>query len=165
MALDDRETAFVEMYFEHKGNCRAAAVAAGYADSTARNAHRWLDEKTMQDGTVQNSTKNKCRYKPELAEAIEKRREELKRKLSADADEVIETVTAILRRELEDEVPTVVGTGNGYSEVVNVTKKPSIKDVMSAASLLARIFGMEKTNLNVEGGLPVVISGSDSLAD
>ena len=83
----------------------------------------------------------------------------------ADAKEVIETVTAILRRELEDEVPTVVGTGNGYSEVINVTKKPSIKDVMSAASLLARIFGMEKTNLNVEGGLPVVISGSDSLAD
>lgn len=159
MALNDREKAFVDKYFECKGNCKAAAIAAGYAESTAENASEWINKKNREKPVKKNV------YKPELVAAIDKKREELESERIADAKEVLETVTSILRQELEEEIPTVVGTGNGCAEVVPVTKKPSVKDVMSAATLLARILGLDRTNVSIDGALPVLFVGEDSLEE
>ena len=160
MALDYREEAFVIEYIKNEGSCYAAAIAAGYAESTARNAYRWLDKEA-----VQSSKKNTYKYKPELAAAIEERREQLKSELVADAQEIMEFHTRVLREQVKEEVPMVVGVGPGCSTIEMIEKPASIKDKQASAVALAKILGLEKANLNVEGAVPVQFTGVNDLED
>ena len=59
MALNYREEAFVDEFFKNDGNCYAAAIAAGYAEKTARYASEWINEKNQEKPTKKNV------YKPE----------------------------------------------------------------------------------------------------
>ena len=54
MALNYREEAFVDEFFKHDGNCYAAAIAAGYAEKTARYASEWINEKNQEKPTKKN---------------------------------------------------------------------------------------------------------------
>lgn len=159
MALNYREEAFVDEYFKHEGNCYAAALAAGYAEKTARDASRWINANT------QKNPAKKAQYKPELVAAIEERREQLKSERVADAQEIMEFHTRILRDQEKEEVPMIVGVGVGCSAVEMIEKPASIKDKQASAVALAKILGLEKANLNVEGAVPVMFTGVDELED
>ena len=84
MALKPKQQAFADYYIEC-GNATEAAKRAGYSEATAR-----------QIGTENLS-------KPSISEYIAARMEEQAKKRVADANEVIEFFTAVMRGEVKDQ--------------------------------------------------------------
>ena len=84
MALTPKQQAFADYYIEC-GNATEAAKKAGYSEDTAR-----------QIGTENLS-------KPSISEYIAERMEQQTRKRVADANEVIEFYTAVMRGEVKDQ--------------------------------------------------------------
>jgi phage terminase small subunit len=74
----------------------------------------------------------------------------------ANASEVMEYLTSVMRGEHTEEVVVVEGNGDGFSSATRVDKDVSAKDRLKAAELLGKRYGIftEKTKLEVD---PVVI--------
>lgn len=128
------------------GNATESAKEAGYSAQTARSCGQRL----LTNADVQN-------YLKELAE------ENASQKI-ADAKEMQEVLTSIIRQEMEEENIVVEGCGDGVSEAIIKTKKSSHKDVLKAIDLLGRMQGCfdNRSTLNVV--LPV-FGGEESLED
>lgn len=84
MALNERQKAFADYYIE-TGNATEAAKRAGYSENTARSIG------------AENLTK------PDISAYIAERLDEIKGKRVADANEVIEFYTAVMRGEVKDQ--------------------------------------------------------------
>ena len=84
MSLTPKQQAFADYYIEC-GNATESAKKAGYSEDTAR-----------QIGTENLS-------KPSISEYIAERMEQQNRKRVADANEVIEFYTAVMRGEVKDQ--------------------------------------------------------------
>ena len=83
----------------------------------------------------------------------------------ADAKEVMEYLTSVLRNEITEEVIVVVNTGDGVSSVRKIDKDISAKDRNKAAELLGKRYSLFTDKLKIEGTIPVVICGDDELED
>ena len=84
MALNERQKAFADYYIQ-TGNATEAAKRAGYSEKTAY--------------AIGNENLNKL----EVSEYIAARMEEQTKKRVADANEVIEFYTAVMRGEVKDQ--------------------------------------------------------------
>lgn len=84
MALNERQKAFADYYIQ-TGNATEAAIKAGYSEKTAY------------------SIGNENLKKPEISAYIGERMEEQGEKRVADANEVIEFYTAVMRGEIKDQ--------------------------------------------------------------
>ena len=84
MALNERQKAFADYYIQ-TGNATEAAVKAGYSEKTARSIGS------------ENLTK------PDICAYIEERMAGQGEKRVADANEVIEFYTAVMRGEVKDQ--------------------------------------------------------------
>lgn len=155
-----REKAFATAYIINKGNAYQAALSAGYKESTAKHAYEWL-----LDETALNRTDRTATYKPALKEYISLKGKELAPEKVADAEEVLEFLSSVVRGEAQEDTVVMKGTGVGMTEAEHIKKTPSIKDQLRAAEILAKIMGMQKTNVNVTGAVPVVIGGEADLED
>lgn len=96
---------------------------------------------------------------------IDEKLEEIHSKNTADAREVIEYLTSVMRGKSEAEVVVVEGMGDGYSKAVKVNKAPDEKERLKAAELLGKRFGLFKEKVEVEGDIPVVIKGGGELEE
>lgn len=100
----------------------------------------------------------------EVRAYIDKRLEEIHNEKTADAQEVIEYLTSVLRGEsLSDEI-VVEGTGEGCSEARIVRKAPNENNKLKAAELLGKRYGLftDKQQLTVQ--VPI-FEGDDELED
>ena len=95
---------------------------------------------------------------------INKQLEEMHNERTADAKEVIEYLTSVLRSESESTEIVVEGTGEGCSEARSIKKKPSEKDRLKAAELLGKRYGLWKENVAVDVK-PIVLMGYDDVED
>lgn len=68
--------------------------------------------------------------------------EEIHTKNTADAREVIEYLTSVMRGKSSAEIVVVEGTGDGCSQAVKVNKSPDEKERLKAAELLGKRFGL-----------------------
>lgn len=84
MALNERQKAFADYYIQ-TGNATEAAIKAGYSEKTAY------------------SIGNENLKKPEISAYISERMAEQVEKRVADANEVIEFYTAVMRGEVKDQ--------------------------------------------------------------
>lgn len=84
MALNERQKAFADYYIQ-TGNATEAAIKAGYSEKTAY------------------SIGNENLKKPEISAYIGERMAEQSEKRVADANEVIEFYTAVMRGEVKDQ--------------------------------------------------------------
>ena len=84
MALNERQKAFADYYIQ-TGNATEAAIKAGYSEKTAY------------------SIGNENLKKPEISAYIGERMAEQGEKRVADANEVIEFYTAVMRGEIKDQ--------------------------------------------------------------
>lgn len=84
---------------------------------------------------------------------------------TADAKEVMEYLTSVLRGESHSTVCVTVGTGEGCSEAQLVEKPPDEKERLKAAELLGKRYGLYTDKIDVGGTIPVVISGEDELKE
>lgn len=125
------------------GNATKAAIEAGYSKKYANtNASKLL----------QNTT---------IKEYVNKRLKELEDKAIAKQDEVLKYLTALVRGAEKEEVLKGVGMGEQVISKIEVSAKDRIK----AAELLGKRYGMWTDRLETEGGVNIVISGSDDLED
>ena len=136
---------------EYLIDCNAveAARRAGYKGQTCLNASRWLDP---------NSTE---KYNAEMHAYIQDRLNEMQSKTIADATEVMQYLTSVLRGESKSSVLSLCG--NGFQEVIE--KEPDEKEKLKAAELLAKRYGLLTDKVGIEGVVPIVIAGDDELAE
>ena len=128
------------------GNATQSAIEAGYSKKTAPEQGARL----LTNVNVQN-------YIREL-------QEENASKKIADAKEMQEVLTSIIRQEMEEENIVVEGCGDGVSEAIIKKKKSSHKDVLKAIDLLGRMQGAFENRATLNVLIPV-FGGEDSLED
>ena len=158
MALNDREKLFAEEYIK-LGNAYQAALNAGYAKSTAKDASKWINpEENLK------KPNEKSKYKPEVREYINNRMEDHKSELIADQDEVLKYLTSVMRGKTTAEVVVVEGTGDGCSEARAMQKAPDEKERLKAAELLGKRYGLytEKVEQQVDMELNIVVDYGDA---
>lgn len=99
----------------------------------------------------------------------------------ADITEIMEYLTAVMRREkkeyivvtLTEEISNYVPDERGIprkqtikKETPQVVEIPAkLSDANKAAELLGKRFGIFKDNVNIDGTIPVVITGEDELEE
>ena len=145
MALNDKEKCFANEYIINKGNAYQAALSAGYSKYTSKVAYQWLEEPKP------NSTeKRNLPFKPELKSYIDEQVKQMKSEKVADAKEVMEYLTSVMRGESKSEIVVVEGVGMGESVARRMMKNPDEKEKLKAAESLAKILGLsrEKVDLN-----------------
>lgn len=82
----------------------------------------------------------------------------------ANAAEVQERLTRILRLEEMEDVVVVEGIDKGVSEARVVRKRPNLKDVIKAGETLAKMQGAFDNTVNLNLSVPV-IGGEEELED
>lgn len=163
--MTGRERAFVSEYLIDL-NAYAAAVRAGYAPSTARNAASWIDEARP--------------AKPKVRELLEKQMAERSKRTGVTADRVIlelariafanvtDVVNVNTGRVLEDanreDTAAIAGirmkNGENFTEV-----EVKFADKLKALELLGKHMGMWVDNVKIDGSVPVIVDDTDAPED
>ena len=87
-------------------------------------------------------------------------------KKTADAKEVMEYLTSVMRGESSAEIVVVEGIGDGASEARRMIKAPDEKERLKAAELLGKRYGLFREKLDVTGSSSVtIIDDLDDLED
>lgn len=137
-----RQRKFCDEYLI-SGNATDAAIKAGYSPKTAKSIGQRL--LTFVD----------------LKQYIETELEKLHSAKIADAQEVLEYLTAVMRGQHTEQVLKLVGDGIQAVTDIDVSAKERIK----AAELIGKRYGMFTDKVGVEGAVPVIITGDDQLED
>lgn len=124
-------------------NATQAAIRTGYNEKTAYSQG-------------QRMLKN-----VEVKTYIDEQLERLHNEKTADAQEVLEYLTAVMRGQHTEQTLQLVGDGVQTITDIDVSARERLK----AAELIGKRYGMFKDNLDVGGSIPVVISGGDELED
>lgn len=94
---------------------------------------------------------------------IDEQLEKISSEKIADAKEVMEYLTTVLRGESQSEIVVIEGTGDGCSDARRMNKAPDEKEKLKAAELLGKRYGLFTDKLEVDGVARVVINGEDDL--
>lgn len=124
-------------------NGTKAAIRAGYSPRTA------------------NEQAAKLMANKKIKDYISEKLEEISSERLAEAQEVLEYLTAVMRGQHREQILRL--DGNGVQVIDNI--KVSARERLKAAELIGKRYGMFKDNLDVGGSIPVVISGGDELED
>ncbi|MBQ6263070.1 MAG: terminase small subunit [Clostridia bacterium] len=136
--MTDKQRRFCDEYLIDC-NATQAAIRAGYSEKTAR----FIGNENL--------------TKPYIKNYIDDRLSEINSAKTADAKEVMEYLTSVMRGESSAEIVVVEGEGEGYSSARKVQKAPDEKERLKAAELLGKRFGLFTDKVNVEGTAKVVI--------
>ena len=130
---------------EYRISCNAtdAAIRAGYSPKTAYSQGQRL-------------LKN-AEVKAYIAEQLEK----LHSAKIADAQEVLEYLTAVMRGQHTEQVLKLAGDGVQVVEDIDVSAKERLK----AAELIGKRYALFSDKMDLGGAVPVVITGDDQLED
>lgn len=143
MKLTEKQKRFADEYII-SGNATQAAIKAGYSKKTARFV------------AAENLTK------PNIKNYIDERLEELQSERTADAQEVLEYLTSVMRGNETEEV--LIGIGEGVQSTVQ--KEVGAKDRLKAAELLGKRFALftDKTEVAVSE-IPTFVDDIDGDTD
>lgn len=142
--LTERQKKFCDEYLIDY-NATQAAIRAGYNKKTAYSQGQRLLKNV------------------EVKAYIDEQIERLHNEKTADAREVMEYLTSVMRGESRAEIVVVEGKGDGCSKAVKIDKRPDEKEKLKAAELLGKRFGLFKEKVEVESDIPVVIKGGGEL--
>lgn len=147
--MNKRQKRFCEEYLIDL-NATQAAIRAGYSEKTAQRASDWINEKNQEKPTSQ--------YNPELREYIDEQLALIRSENIADATEIAEYLTAVMRREktesivvtLSEETTNYVPDANGTMrkqtikrEIPQIVEIPAkLSDANKAAELLGKRYGL-----------------------
>lgn len=145
MALSIKQEKFCIEYAK-SGNARQAYKKAGYQCKNDASA----------DASASQLLRN-----PKVKERLAELTEEVKNNAIADIQEMQETLTKIIRQNIEEEVIMF----DPASGVQREKKTPAVKEIISAINTLGKMQGAFIEKLDVTGALPVVIAGDDALED
>lgn len=130
-------------------------------DCNATRAYKAVYKNVKSDETAKSAA-SRLLTNVNVKKCIDDRMEEIHNKKTADAQEVIEYLTSVMRGESTSEEIVVEGIGDGCSTARAIEKAPSEKDRLKAAELLGKRYGLyterieEKVdmelNINVDYG-------------
>ena len=132
--------------YASSGNATQSAIKAGYAEKTAYSQGQRL----LKNVEVKS-------YLQELAEQMESDK-------IANAKEMQERLTSIIRMQTAEEIVVVEGCGDGISEARTMKKNPNLKDVVKAIDTLAKMQGVYDTKPTVNLCIPV-FGGEEDLEE
>ena len=144
--LTEKQKRFADYYIE-TGNMTEAAIKAGYSKKTARV----IGQENL--------------LKPAIKNYVDERLKELEEKRVASATEVMQLLTSAMRGELDEEVVVVESIGDYCSEARLVKKKIGLKDRIKAAELIGKRHRLFTDKIQVDGLVPVMITGEDEIED
>ncbi len=136
MKLTQKQQKFCDYYIE-LGNAKQAAIKAGYSPKTAKAIG------------AENLTK------PYLKAYIDERLEEIKNERTADAQEVMEFLTSVMRGEIKE--PVTVLDGDGYQKVVDL--QPSVQTRRAAAVDIGKRYALFTDKVDLQQGDIVIKVG------
>lgn len=116
-------------------NATQAAIRAGYSKKTA------------------GATGYENLKKPQIKEYIDEQLKKIENSNVADAQEVMEYLTTVMRGQSKSSVLSLCG--DGFQEVIE--KPPDEKEKMKAAELIGKRYGMFKDNVNLDADVGVTI--------
>lgn len=102
--------------------------------------------------------------KPGVKERLAELHEEMASEKIANAAEIQERLTSILRMEAQEEVVVVEGIEKGVTEAKIIMKRPSNADAIKAGQTLAKMQGAFDNSFNVNLVVPK-FTGEDDLED
>ena len=140
--MTPRQRKFCDEYLI-SGNATDAAIKAGYSPKTAKSIGQRL--LTFVD----------------LKQYIETELEKLHSAKIADAQEVLESLTAVMRGQHTEQVLKLVGDGIQAVTDIDVSAKERIK----AAELIGKRYALFSDKMDLGNAVPVVIMGDDQLED
>ena len=162
MALNEKQQRFCDEYLIDL-NATQAAIRAGYSEKTAYSQGQRLLKHV------------------EVRNYIQQRMADKEEKLIADQDEVLRYLSSVMRREMCENVVVTVSTKRSFykpdlngvmrkvteeREEAQVVEIPArLSDANKAAELLGKRYSLFKDSVDVNGAIPVVISGGDELED
>ncbi len=124
-------------------NATQAAIRAGYSARTA------------------NEQAARLLANVSIKAYIDEKMEQLHNERTADAQEVLEYLTAVMRGQQTEQ--TLISVGDGVQKIGNI--EVGARDRLKAAELIGKRFGLFKEGLELAGALPVVIAGEAELED
>ncbi|MCC8164488.1 MAG: terminase small subunit [Lachnospiraceae bacterium] len=124
-------------------NATQAAIRAGYSKKTAKQIGQ------------QNLTKL------DLKAYIDAELEKIHNKKTADAQEVMEYLTSIMRGEHKEQCLQLVGDGVQQITDIDVAARERIK----AAELIGKRYGIWNDKVGIDMNLPVFLEGEDQLEE
>ncbi|MGM9935762.1 MAG: terminase small subunit [Candidatus Ornithomonoglobus sp.] len=125
-------------------------------DCNATRAYKAAYPSVKKD-TVAGSNGMRLLKNAEIKKYIDEQLEKLHDEKTADAKEVMEYLTAVLRGETQSEIVVIEGEGDGVSVARTMNKAPDEREKLKAAELLGKRFGLFKDNVNVSGSAAVQI--------
>ncbi len=152
MALNDKEKCFATEYIINKGNAYQAALSAGYSKYTSKVAYQWL-----QEPKIDSTEKRNLPFKPELKQYIDDQLKQMESEKIADATEVMQYLTSVMRGESKAEVVVTEFCGDGVSEARTMEKHPDEKEKLKAAESLAKILGISKEKIDLSATQVVIV--------
>ena len=137
--LTEKQKRFCDFYIE-LGNATEAAIKAGYAKKTAYA----IGAENLR--------------KPQLKSYIDVQLAKMEAARVADATEVMQYLTAVMRGAKTEQVVAVEGCGDGCSEARVIEKQMAGREQVKAAELLAKRYGLltETVKLSAEGAVQIV---------
>ena len=133
-------------------------------DLNATRAYRVAYPSVKKDETARANA-SRLLTNANVKKYVDDRLEEIHNEKTADAQEVMEYLTAVLRGESTSEEIVVEGLGDGVSEARTMEKRPSEKDRLKAAELLGKRFGLytDKVEMDADMDLNITVDyGEDN---
>lgn len=132
-------------------------------DCNATRAYKTVYKNVKSDETAKSAA-SRLLTNVNVKKYIDDRMEELHNEKTADAQEVIEYLTSVLRGESSSTEIVVEGTGDGCSEARTIEKAPSEKERLKAAELLGKRYGLytDKIDLDADAELHICIDYGES---
>ena len=140
--MTSRQRRFCDEYII-SGNATQAAIKAGYSPKTAKsNGQRLL---TFAD----------------VSKYINEQLEALHNEKTADAQEVLEYLTSVMRGQKTEQCLQLVG--DGVQEISDIDV--SAKDRIKAAELIGKRYGLWNDRASIDLNVPVVFEGESDLEE
>lgn len=144
--MTDKQKRFADEYLKDC-NATQAAIRCGYSPKTAKQQGQRLLTNV------------------DLKNYIDEQLQKMQKKTIASAEEILEYLTSVARGESRSHELVIEGIGDGCSEAKVVAKPPSEKDRLKAAELLGKRYALFTEKTQLEGVIPIVISGGDDLEE
>ena len=127
-------------------------------DCNATRAYKAVYKNVKSDETAKSAA-SRLLTNVNVKKYIDDYMEELHNEKTADAQEVIEYLTSVLRGESTAQEIVVEGTGDGCSEARTMEKAPSEKEKLKAAELLGKRYALftDKIETDVDMDLNITI--------
>lgn len=125
-------------------------------DCNATRAYKAAYPKVKKDEAARVNA-SKLLTKANIRVYIDEQLEKMHDENTADAKEVMEYLTSVMRGESESEMIVVEGVGEGQSKARKIMKAPDEKERLKAAELLGKRYGLFRDKMDVTGTAAVTI--------